>query len=87
MDPDFLLWACAIPDEDPIPLIQSPKGNAPTKYDEINDHSNSSIIHVIYLSVFFFVSCYDHKIYLRHENYFFQMPKTNKNTRVYNIGV
>ena len=23
-NPDFLLWACLIPDEDPIPLIQSP---------------------------------------------------------------
>ena len=22
-NPDFLLWACLIPDEDPIPLIQS----------------------------------------------------------------
>ena len=26
-DPDFLLWACLVPDEDPIPLIQSPKVN------------------------------------------------------------
>ncbi len=26
-NPDFLLWACLIPDKDPIPLIQSPGVN------------------------------------------------------------
>ncbi len=62
-NPDFLLSACWIPGEDPIPLIQSPKGANTIRLGALpNEFSKSfQTPNIIYMSVFFFVSFYDDK--------------------------